>query len=116
MDIIIDYMSAHPAAITLIVILVVIFLLYLILKQLIKFFLVVLFVLMAVGGFYYFKDSDKTAEKIKNSVDTIQAGTDEIADKCKNFYRDTKDLFNRAKKVPGEINALLEDSDEKAGK
>ena len=116
MDIITDYMAAHPAAITLAVIFVVIFLLYLIMKQFIKFFLVVLLVLMAAGGFYYFKDSDKTAEKIKNSVDSFQAGTVEISEKCSNFFRDTKDLFGKAKEVPGDINKLLDTSNEKAGK
>ena len=75
-----------------------------------------LFILMAVGGYYYFKEPDKTAEKIKQSIETFQTGTDEITDKCKNFYRDTKELFNKAKKVPGDINRLLPDPNGKAGK
>lgn len=116
MDAITDYISAHPAVITLLVVFVVIILLYFILKQFIKLLLVVLFILMAFGGYYYFKEPDKTAERIKQSVDTLQAGTDEITNKCKNFYRDTKELFNKGKKVPGDINRLLQDSNEKAGK
>jgi uncharacterized protein YoxC len=71
---------------------------------------------MAVGGYHYFKEPDKTAEKIKQSIETFQAGTDEITDKCKNFYRDTKELFNKAKKVPGDINRLLQDQNGKASK
>jgi hypothetical protein len=116
MDEIVNYISAHPAVIALLVILVVITLLYFVLKQFFKLLLVALFVLMAVGGYYYFKEPDKTALRIKQSIDTLQSGTDEITDKCKNFYRDTRELFSKAKKVPGDINRLLQDSDEKAGK
>ena len=116
MDAIIDYISAHPSVITLLVIFVVIMLLYFVFKQFIKLLMVALFILMAVGGYYYFKEPDKTAARIKQSIDTVQAGTDEITDKFKNFFRDTKELFNKGKKVPGDINRLLQDSNEKAGK
>ena len=116
MDEITAYFSAHPAVITLLVILVIITLLYFILKQFIKLLIVALLILLTVGGYYYFKEPDKTAEKIKQSIDTVQAGTDEISNKFKNFFRDTKELFNKGKKVPGDINKLLIDSDEKAGK
>jgi energy-coupling factor transporter transmembrane protein EcfT len=116
MDAIIDYISAHPAVITLLVIFVVIVLLYFVLKQFFKLLLVALFILMAVGGYYYFKEPNKTAQRIKKSIDTVQTGTDEITDKWKNFYRDTKELFNKGKKVPGDINRLLHESSEKMEK
>jgi Zn-dependent protease with chaperone function len=116
MDTIVNYISAHPSVITMLVIFVVIVILYFIFKQFIKLLLVALVILMAVGGYYYLKEPDKTAERIKQSIDTFQTGTDEITDKCKNFYRDTKELFNEAKKVPGDINRLLKDPTEKAGK
>lgn len=116
MDTIINYISAHPSVITVLVIFVVIVILYFIFKQFIKLLLIVLFILMAVGGYHYFKEPDKTAEKIKQSIETFQTGTDEITDKCKNFYRDTKELFNKAKKVPGDINRLLQDPNGKVGK
>jgi predicted neutral ceramidase superfamily lipid hydrolase len=116
MDEILNYISAHPAVITLLVVVVVITLLYFILKQFIKLLLVTLLILMVVGGYYYLKEPGQTAERIKLSMDTFQAGTDEITDKCKNFFRDTKELVNKGSKVPGDINRLLQDSDEKAGK
>jgi hypothetical protein len=116
MEEIISYISAHPAAVTLLVILVVIILIYFIFKQFFKLLLIALFILMAIGGYYYFKEPDKTAERIKQSIDTFQAGKDEITTKCKHFFRDTEELFNKGKKVPGDIDRLLKDSDEKAGK
>jgi len=116
MDTIVNYISAHPSVITMLVIFVVIVILYFIFKQFIKLLLVMLFILMAVGGYHYFKEPDKTAERIKQSIDTFQAGTDEITNKWKNFCRDTKELFDKGKKVPGDINRLLRDSNEKAGK
>jgi Ca2+/Na+ antiporter len=116
MDAIVNYISAHPSVVTLVVIFVVIMLLYFILKQFIKMLLIALFILMAVGGYYYFKDPGKTSEKVKQSVETFQAGTGEITDKLKNLYKDTIALFGQSKKVPGEIDKLLKDSNEKAGK
>ncbi len=116
MDAITNYISTHPAVVTLLVIFVIIVLLYFILKQFIKLLLVALIILMAVGGYYYFKEPDKTAIRIKQSIETFQSGTDEITDKCKNFYRDTKELFKKGSKVPGDINRLLKDSDEKVSK
>ena len=116
MDTIVNYISAHPSVITMLVIFVVIVILYFIFKQFIKLLLIIVFILMAVGGYYYLKEPDKTAEKIKQSIETFQTGTDEITDKCNNFYRDTKELFNKAKKVPGDINRLLQDPNGKAGK
>jgi hypothetical protein len=116
MDTIINYILAHPAVITLFVIFVVIIFLYFIFKQFIKLVVVMLVILMAAGGYFYLQEPDKTALRIKQSTDTLQAGMDEITNKCKNFYRDTKELFNKGKKVPGDINRLLQDSSEKAGK
>jgi len=116
MDTIVNYNSAHPSVITLLVIFVVIVILYFIFKQFIKLLLVALIILMAVGGYYYFKGPDKTSEKIKQSIHTFQSGTDEITNKLKNLYRDTIELFNKAKKVPGDINRLLPDPNEKKGK
>ena len=71
---------------------------------------------MAAAGYYYFKDPNKTAEKIKNTSDTVNAGINEIVDKSKNLYKDTKALYEKSKEVPGDINKLLKDSKEKAGK
>jgi len=116
MDAIVNYISAHPSMITLVVIFVAIMLLYFILKQFIKMLLIALFILMVVGGYYYFKEPGKTSERVKQSMETFQTGTGEIKDKFKNLYKDTIELFNQSKKVPGDINKLLKDSNEKAGK
>jgi len=116
MDTIVNYISAHPAVITLAVIFVVILLLYFILKQFIKILMVALLIIMAVGGYYYLKEPGKTSERIKQSIQTFQSGTNDITDKFKNFYRDTQELFSKAKKVPGDINKLLTDPNGKTGK
>ena len=116
MDSIVNYISVHPAVVTLLVVFVVLMFLYFILKQFIKLLLVGLVILMAAGGYYYFKEPDKTAERVKQSVDTVQAGTDEIAATWNSFCRDTKNLFDKGSKVPGDINKMLKAADEQAGK
>jgi hypothetical protein len=71
---------------------------------------------MVVGGIYFFKDPQKMPEKVKASVDLMKSGADEIGDKTSNFFRDSKMLFEKIKKMPGQINKLLKDSKEEAGK
>ncbi len=116
MDAITGYIAEHPAMLIMIIVFVIIFILYFILKKLVKLTLLVLFILLVVAGYYYFKDPSKTLEKIKATVDTVNAGINEVADKSKNFYKDTKALYEKSKEVPGDMNKLLKDSDEKAGK
>ena len=115
MDAIAGYIAEHPAMLIMIIVFVIIFILYFIFKKLVKLTLVVLFILLAAAGYYYFKDPNKTAEKIKNTSDTINAGINEVVDKSKNLYKDTKALYEKSKKVPGDFGKLLKDSKEKAG-
>lgn len=116
MDAITGYIDAHPAVLIMIVVFIVILILYFIFKKFIKFVLVLLFILLAAGGYYYFKDPATMPEKIKKSVDMMKSGINEVADKSKSFYRDIKELYKKGKEVPGDVNRLLKDSDEKVGK
>jgi glucan phosphoethanolaminetransferase (alkaline phosphatase superfamily) len=116
MDAIAGYIAEHPAMLIMIIVFVIIFILYFIFKKLVKLTLVVLFILLAAAGYYYFKDPNKTAEKIKNTSDMINAGINEVVDKSKNLYKDTKDLYEKSKEVPGDINKLLKDPTEKTRK
>jgi uncharacterized membrane protein len=109
------YIAEHPAMLITIIVFVIIFILYFVFKKLFKLTLVILFILLAVAGYYYFKDPNKTLEKIKNTVDAVNAGIDEVVDKSKNLYKDTKVLYEKSKKVPGDFGKLLKDSKEKAG-
>jgi c-di-AMP phosphodiesterase-like protein len=115
MDAITGYIAEHPAMLIMIIVFVIIFILYFIFRRFIKLILVFLFILMAVAGYYYFKDPNKTAEKIKNTIDTVNAGINEVVDKSKNLYKDTKALYEKSKEVPGDVGKLLKDSKEKAG-
>jgi len=115
MDAITGYIAEHPAVLIMIIVFVIIFILYFVFKKLLKLTLVILFILLAVAGYYYFKDPNKTLEKIKNTVDAVNAGINEVVDKSKNLYKDTKALYEKSKKVPGDIGKLLKDSKEKAG-
>ena len=116
MDAITGYIAEHPAMLIMIIVFVIMFILYFVFKKLVKLTLVVLFILLAVAGYYYFKDPNKTSEKIKNTIDTVNAGINEVVDKSKNLYKDSKALYEKSKEVPGDVNKLLKDSKEKAGK
>jgi ABC-type multidrug transport system fused ATPase/permease subunit len=116
MDAITGYIDAHPAVLIMIVLFVVILILYFIFTKFIKLVLLLLFILLAAGGYYYFKDPAKMPEKIKKSVDMMKSGINEVVDKSTSFYRDTKELYKKSKEVPGDVNKLLKDSNEKAGK
>jgi peptidoglycan hydrolase CwlO-like protein len=115
MDAITGYIAEHPAVLIMIMVFVIIFILYFVFKKLVKLTLLVLFILLAVAGYYYFKDPNKALGKIKNTVDAVNAGINEVVDKSKNLYKDTKALYEKSKEVPGDIGKLLKDSKEKAG-
>lgn len=105
------YFAAHPAAFTLLLIFVVIMILYFILKKFIKLTVVLVFIILLVGGINLFKDPATMPDKIKKSVETLKSGGEQIMDKVSNLWRDTKDLAGKAKKVPGDINKMLDTAD-----
>ena len=108
MDAITGYFSTHPAVLVIGIIFIIILLLTSFFKNLIKLMLIMLFVLLAAFGYYYFKDPGTMPEKIKESVETMKAGINELTDKSKNFYKDSKDLYKKTKEAPGDVNKLLE--------
>jgi uncharacterized protein YoxC len=108
-----EYLAAHPAIITFIVIFVIMLILYFVFKQFIKLALVILVICIVVAGVFYFQNPDKTVERIKLTADTIKSGTTEIVEKSKSFFKDAKELFNKTKEVPGDLNKLLKNADDK---
>ncbi len=112
MEAIIGFITEHPSVLIMVIVFFLILFLYFIFKRLIKFIFVVLVILLLGGGYFFIKDPNN----IKKSIDTVNAGIDELVDKSKNFYKDIKVLFEKGKEVPGDLNKMLKDSKEKAGK
>ena len=106
-----EYLSAHPAIITLLIVFVIILILYFVFRQFIKLALIMLMIVLAVAGYFYFQNPDKMAERIKLTADTIKAGTIEIVEKSKSFFKDSKELIDKTKEVPGDVNKLLKAAD-----
>lgn len=69
-----------------------------------------LFVLLAAFGYYYFKEPSTVPEKIKESIETMKSGINDIEDKSKNFFTDSKNLYKKTKEAPGSVNKLLDGS------
>ena len=116
MDVITGYFSAHPGVFVIAVILIIIILLNLFFKNLIKLVLIMLFVLLAAFGYYYFKEPSTVPEKIKESIETMKSGINDIGDKSKTFFKDSKELYKKTKEAPGDVNRLLKDSDNNVDK
>ncbi len=116
METIMDYFKANPAAFTLLSLAVVIVVLYSILQKMIKLAIVVVFLVLISGGVYFFKDPGTIPDKIKTSVETFKNGSEAISDKFSNLWSDMKDLGGKMKKVPGDLNKMLDTSKEQAGK
>jgi hypothetical protein len=112
MDTIMGYLSAHPSILTALVIFAVLIILYFIFKQFIKLALVLILIALVAAGYYYFQDPNKMSEKVKESIDTMKSGVE----KSKSFYKDSKELIDKTKKVPGDINKLFKDAEDTAGK
>ncbi|MGV8058577.1 MAG: hypothetical protein AB2L12_11205 [Smithellaceae bacterium] len=116
MDTVMEYLSAHPAILKALVIFAIIVILYFIFKQFIKLALVLLIIVIAAAGYYYFQDPKKMSAKFKESIDTVQSGSEQVLKKSKSFYKDSKELIDQTKKMPGDVNRLLKSTEDKDGK
>ena len=110
-----SYFTANPANFTLLAILFAIVILYFILRKFIKLTVILLIVILLAGGVNLLKDPASMPGKIKTTVQTFVAGGEQIWDKFSSLWRDTKDLADKAKRTPGEINKLLDTAKEKVG-
>jgi hypothetical protein len=116
MDAITGFFSAHPAILTSITIFAVIIILYFIFKQMIKLALILLLIVLVVVGYYYFQNPNKMSENIKNPIDTVKSGTNEVMEKSKSLYRESKKLIDKAIDMTGDINKLFKGTEDKAEK
>jgi cell shape-determining protein MreC len=116
MDAITGYISAHPGVLIMIVVFIIILILHFVFKSLIKLALIMLLILLAASGYYYLKDPDKMPEKIDKSINMMKSGFNEIVDKSKGFFKDTKELYKESKEVPSDFNKMLKESERKSGK
>ena len=116
MDTITGFISTHPAMFVLGVIIAVMLLLNFIFKSLVKLVIVMLFIVLAAFGYYHFHDPNTMPEIVKVSFETMQSGFDDLKDKSKSFFKDSGDLFKKAKDAPGNVNKLLDFSDKDSKK
>ena len=116
MECVYNYFSTHPAAYTLLAIFIVIAILWFILSKFIKLTILLLFIILLVGGVYLSKDPATMPDKIKKSVEILKSGGEQIVDKVSNFWRGTKDLADKAKKIPEDLNKMLDTKKEDIGK
>lgn len=116
MDAITGYMSAHPVVLVICVVLVVILFLQFTFKSLLKLILIMVFILLVAFGYYYFKDPSSVPEKVKTSVEAVEAGINGLSDKGKGFYKDSKELYKKGKEAPKDINNLLKNSEKELDK
>jgi len=116
MDAITGYISAHPAALVIGVIFIIILLLHFIFKSLIKIVLIMLLVFGVAFGYYYFQDPAKVPESIKETMEIVKSGVNDMAQKSKTFFSDSKKLYKKTKEGSGDVNRLLKDSDSELDK
>jgi len=75
-----------------------------------------LLILLGAFGYYYFKDPSTVPEKIKESMETMKSGFNDVENKSKTLYKDSKELYKKTKDSSGDVNKLLKDSNKEAEK
>jgi len=116
MDTISEFFASNPAVFTMLAIFIAVMILYSLIQKMIKFAIIVVMIVLLSGGVYLFKDPAGMPEKIKQSIETFKNGSDQIVDKFSSLWDDTRELAGKAKKMPGDINKMLDASKEEAGK
>jgi hypothetical protein len=112
MDAITGYLTANPTVFKVMIIFVLIIVAYFIFKQFLKLSLVLLLIVLAGAGYHYFNNPQNMSEDVQKSISTVKSGVE----KGKSFYKDSKELIDKTKKVPGDINKFLKGAENKEGK
>ncbi len=108
MDAIAGYLTANPTVFKIMIVFVLIVVAYFIFKQFLKLSLVLLLIVLAGAGYYYFNNPHKMSEDVKRSITTVKSGVE----KGKSFYKDSKELIDKTKKVPEDVNKFFKRSSE----
>jgi hypothetical protein len=116
MDAITGYVASHPTILKMMVIFVLIIIAYFIFKQFFRLSLILLLIILAVVGYFYVQNPQKTSERVKKTIDTVTSGTTNVVEKSKSFYKDSKRLINKSAELPGDVNKLMEGSEKKDDK
>jgi hypothetical protein len=112
MEEITGYLTAHPAVFKMMVIFALVIIAYFIFKQFLKLSLILLLIVLAIAGYHYFKNPQKMSENVQKSIDTVKSGVE----KSKSFYHDSKKLIDKAKDMPGDVDKLIQGSEDKKNK
>jgi hypothetical protein len=80
---------------------------YFLLKNLIKMAIIFALVLLVFGGYLYVKNPQKMSESVKQTVMEARTKTGKVIQTSKNAYRDAKDLVDKGKGLPGEIDQFI---------
>jgi len=114
MDQFIQYLTSNQTAMTIVGVLI-LFTFYLIFKKLVKLALFVLLILLGVGGYLYVKNPAKMSGSIKQSILQTREGTTNVIRKGKDAYKDGKALYEKSKRLPKEIEAVIDKAKGKKG-
>ena len=112
MDAIIGYLTANPTVFKIMVVFVLIVVAYFIFKQFLKLSLVLLLIVLAGAGYHYFNNPQQMSKDVQKSMSTVKSG---VA-KGKSFYKDSKELIDKTKKLPGDVNKFFKSSEDNAEK
>ncbi len=108
MEAISGFFTENPTVFKVTVVIVLLVVAYLIFKQFLKLSLVIFLIAAAGAGYHYYNKPEKMSEDVQK----VKSG----GEKLKTFYKDSKDLISKGKNTTGDINKLLDDAKDKAGK
>lgn len=113
MDEIISYLSTHQPVLIFATV-IALCIIYFLFTKLLKMALLFTIVLLALGGFLYLKNPQKMSESVKQTVGEAKTKTGKIIDTGKQAFRDAMDLFDKGKKLPGQIDRLIMGKEEQS--
>ena len=111
MEDIVRNILAHPLALMGLLFAVILFV-YFLFKQFIKMVLGVVIILLALGGYFYFKDPAHVWENMKATLQKTWTQTGKVVKTGKEAYQEGKGLYEKGKKLPGDIKKALDKSGE----
>jgi Ca2+-dependent lipid-binding protein len=115
MDNIIQNLSGHPFAVS-VIIFMTLLVLYFFFKQLIKMALLFFLIILALCGYFYFKDPHKAPENIKETLGKAKMQTEKMVEKGKDAYQTGKEVVEKGKKLTEGMDNLFVGKEKKTDK
>jgi hypothetical protein len=116
MDSLVKYVTENPVT-AIMLLFASLLIMYFFFKKIISFTLLIIIIVIAIGGYQYFKDTQRSSKGIKEIISDVRTKTVKMVEAGKDLYNRSKGLYGEAKNMSKELDKMAgKDEDESSAK